>query len=835
MNIPAINPQTADDIQAQKHPPFAAVALNIPLKDTFTYEIPETLRGLVKTGMRVLVPFGRRKLTGYVVGLPRKLEKNIPLKPIEELLDAEAALSEELLSLTKWIAGYYHASWGEAIKASLPAGLDDESHERLVLTDEGRQTLESGSLQAPALLTLQTVRDKKRLTLKQIRRLLKKKFSSAVLARLKNEGLIAAETVMRRSPVNYSYEKTARLVSPAKLDEEAERLLRGSPKQKDLYRVLLEGEIKLPDLARRCPSYAGPLKSLRQKGLAEIVAVKMPRRIQTAPQAGGADGPLRFSPDQERAYGRLEEAISASEYRVFLLHGVTGSGKTEIYIRCIERALQLGKTAIMLVPEISLTPQTASRFKGRFGEQVAILHSALSNNDRYQEWKKVQEGRVSVVVGARSAIFAPFKDLGVVIVDEEHDPSYKQDSSPRYHARDTAIVRARDQKAVVVLGSATPSLESRRNAESGKYVYLALPSRIEDRLLPIVEVRDMRAEKTEKKNFSILSSGLKTAIRLRLERGEQTFLFLNRRGTSNYVFCKECGFVFHCPRCSVTLTFHGSHHSLLCHYCDFRTPPPGTCAECSGEVIRFAGFGTQKLEEDVRRLFPQARISRLDRDTARNHADFETMYRSMTAGEIDILIGTQMIAKGHDFPNVTLVGVVHADLSLNIPDFRSGERSFQLLTQVAGRAGRGNVPGQVIIQTHNPEHYVFQFVRDHDYEKFYETEIVFRRKLHYPPFTRMALLEVESADESLAADGARTLKSILVRQIRPGEGIELLGPSRAVLYKINDKFRWRLILRCRDNRPLQSLLEQSKGLPDWRRLASGKIKLTIDIDPVNLL
>ena len=397
------------------------------------------------------------------------------------------------------------------------------------------------------------------------------------------------------------------------------------------------------------------------------------------------------------------------------------------------------------------------------------------------------------------------------------------------------MMRAREQNAVVLLGSATPSLESTKNAESGKYHYLSLGKRIHNRLLPMVKIVNMKQEMDLKKNFSIFSLSLKKALHERIDRGEQSFLFLNRRGTAKYVFCRECGFAFECPRCSVTLTFHGREHTLLCHYCNFAIRKPGNCADCGGEVIRFSGFGTQKLEDETRKLFPQARIARLDRDTVSGRKSFEDVHRKMNAGEIDILIGTQMITKGHDFPSVTLVGVVYADLSLHIPDFRSAERSFQLLTQVAGRAGRGKVPGLVIVQTLSPDHYVFEFVKDHDYSGFSEKELEFRGKLNYPPFTRMAALEIESdherAGETLASSIQRALNGIL----KGTKDIEVLGPSRAALYRINNRFRRHLILRARDHRQLQSVLRRLYEIPEIKTLSNSKVKLTLDVDPVNLL
>jgi primosomal protein N' (replication factor Y) len=602
-----------------------------------------------------------------------------------------------------------------------------------------------------------------------------------------------------------------------------------------IYNFLTQGEKTISELSKEFPAPSQAIKKLQEREIVEVTTEKFQRPASVEAVEGPQEKSFRFTKDQEKAFKKLSHSIDRSEFSTYLLHGVTGSGKTEIYLRCIQRALEQGKTAIMMVPEISLTPQTVTRFQNRFGNQVAILHSGLSQTERYQEWEKIRRGKVSIVVGARSAVFAPFKNPGVIVIDEEHDTSYKQDASPRYHARDTAIVRARAQNAVVILGSATPSMESLHNAKIDKYQYLSLGKRVQDRLLPVIRLVDMNQERKERKNYSILSGELRTAIRNRLERKEQTFLFLNRRGTAHYVNCRECAFVFDCPRCSVTLTFHGRENVLRCHYCGHQTRMSNTCKDCGGEVIRFSGFGTQKLEEETRRLFPEAKIIRLDRDTTRGKSSFETMHRLMNSREIDILIGTQMITKGHDFPHVTLVGVVQADLSLNIPDFRASERSFQLLTQVAGRAGRGKVPGQVIIQTSHPDHYVFDFVKKHDIEMFYQKEINFRKKLNYPPFTRMVAIEIEAENERQGESTTRQVKTILARLVSASPGSEILGPSRAALYQIKNKFRWHIILRSERAGFLQTIVSQFLAAQESSGLSNAKIKISLDVDPVNIM
>ena len=741
--------------------PYAEVVFNLPLRDPFTYIIPPKLLGKVRVGMRVLVPFGRRRITGYVVNLVEKWDKPIALKTIAELPDLEPIVSEEILSLTRWLADYYQSAWGEAISSALPAGLDKTS---------------------------------------------------------------------------YQLVKAVRLASNLPTEEEITDLLKRSPKQKSVFDLVRQKEINLAELETLIPGGKSALRSLKEKKLVEVFTEKKER--QALVPEGTMDQPfgshLTFTPEQEAVFNEISSTIDAGKFQSFLLHGITGSGKTEVYIRCIQRILEMDKTAIMMVPEISLTPQTVKRFRQRFGDRVAILHSGLSQTERYLEWKKIYEEKVSIAVGARSAVFAPFKNLGIIVIDEEHDGSYKQDSNPRYHARDTAVMRVRSANAVVLMGSATPSMESVHNTQLKKYKYLSLKSRIGESMLPIVSMVDMKRERKEFKNFAMLSGVLRSAIRDRLSRNEQIFLFLNRRGTARFVFCPDCGYVLECAHCSVTLTFHGTEDRLLCHYCNFKARMPNHCVECHGEVIRFSGFGTQKMEEEVNKLFPHARTTRIDRDTTRGRDSFAAMHRDMNAGNIDILIGTQMITKGHDFPNVTLVGVIHADLALNIPDFRSCERAFQLLTQVAGRAGRGKVPGKVIIQTNNPDHYMFEFVQEHDVNAFHEKELKLRRQLNYPPFTRLVAIELVSDNESLVKSTSEKLGRALTRQATRNKGVEILGPSKAALYQIQNKFRWHVILRGQKMQALQGILADSRELQELKSASSGKLKISVDVDPFNL-
>ena len=697
----------------------------------------------------------------------------------------------------------------------------------------GVSALTKGTFSKPATLLLHFIREHPKATIKQCQKGLGKKFSAYSLAHFKQDGLLTSTESIHKSTIGYQYIKTARLNPDFQELGQVEQLLKRSPKQKKVYDQLANGETSTSDLEKSVKGSAAALKSLKEKGLVEIFSNKVERTAHVDISNQPIGPSLKFTPEQKKVFAKLSEAIKQSKFQPFLLQGVTGSGKTEIYIRCIQQVLEQGKTAIMMVPEISLTPQTVERFRQRFGDRVAILHSGLSQKERFIEWKKIHDKQVSIAVGARSAVFAPFTNLGIIVIDEEHDGSYKQDSTPRYHARDTAVMRALSQNAVVLLGSATPSLESVHNTQLNKYQYLALDKRVGDRMLPIVSLIDMRRERKEFKNFSILSGQLIASIRDRLSRKEQIFLFLNRRGTARFVYCPDCGYVLECNHCSVTLTFHGTDDRLLCHYCNFSARMPGNCLECQGEVIRFSGFGTQKLEEETLKLFPKARVSRLDRDTTQGKSAFANMHRKMHSGEIDILIGTQMITKGHDFPNVTLVGVVAADLALNIPDFRSCERAFQLMTQVAGRAGRGEVPGKVLIQTNNPDHYMFEFVMEHDVKAFHDKELKFRKRLNYPPYTKMIALEVVCENETQGQNAIGKLRQSLSRLMPKEKSVELIGPSKAALYRLQNKFRWHLILRGENMKQLQNILLKCSPLNETK--ARDKVKITIDVDPLNLL
>jgi primosomal protein N' (replication factor Y) len=596
------------------------------------------------------------------------------------------------------------------------------------------------------------------------------------------------------------------------------------PKQKELILLLCDRQIMRWEDLRGFSS--GTIKSLCDAGMAAIVE----KDAEEEPEQEGfvPSDPPELMLGQKEAVQRIRDAASSGSFGVFLLHGVTGSGKTEVYLHAIRSLAGTGKGAIVLVPEIALTPQLLSRFNKRFGNRVAVLHSGLTDRERADEYRRIRAGRVDVVVGARSAVFAPFKNVGLIVVDEEHENSYKQDEGLRYHGRDVAVMRAKFQNAVVVLGSATPSLESYYNAKNGKYQYLRLAVRVDHRPMPEVEIIDAKSLPKQE----LYSPRLLSDIRQRLERSEQVLLLLNRRGFSSVLICRECGTAIKCPSCSVSLAYHKAEQKLKCHYCGYLIRPPAKCPGCTGIELKLLGSGTQKIEEELQPLFPAARIRRMDSDSVKGRHAYDDLLRSVDRREVDILLGTQMIAKGHDFPAVTLVGVVDADVGLNLPDFRSAEKTFQLITQAAGRAGRGDVAGEVIIQTMNPNHYSILHSRTHDYEGFYNEEIKYRSQLGYPPIGRFIKLEMKSPDEGCAREAAKTAQD-RIRSLMRGKETILLGPAPAPISRLRGQFRFQLLLLSQKREAIRSLAVEGRNAVEEKY--GRKCKVIIDVDPVNLM
>ena len=816
---------------------FVDVAPLGPIPDVLSYALPPEWLGVVRPGMRVLVPLGKRLVTGCVVALRDTPAVDTP-KFVADLLDDQPALTPELVELTHWMADYYVASWGETIRAALPRALQSDSVESATLTTEGRQATADSHRTALEGRILTSLSQHRSLTLKQLQRQLAARGVRHAIQRLAAAGLVEVSQKVSAPKLPALTELTFELALPAtEVKAIVQTLERRAPQQAAVLRYVLQaGQCPAAELRRHVPHTSQVIKALEEKGLLRRVPRERGSTLAWRTEEAFLDEPtVTLNLAQREAFERICQLLQEDQFAPVLLHGVTGSGKTEVYMRAIATALARGKRVIYLVPEIALTPQLLTRMHARFGQAVAVLHSRLTRGERLDEWSRVHKQQASIAIGPRSAVFAPLERVGLIIVDEEHDPSYKQEDAPRYLARDVAIMRAKLANAVVVLGSATPSLESFSNAHQKRYHYLQLPDRVRTQDLPPVVIVDLRREENRAGVGEVLSYPLRQAIAARMVRGEQTLLFLNRRGYATFVQCHDCGFICQCPRCSVTLTFHLDERLLKCHYCQYSSQPPETCPACRGTRVEYFGTGTQKVEREVRRLFPRARVARMDRDATGGRHAYQDILERLARGEIDILIGTQMITKGHDFPRITLVGVVSADVTLGLPDFRAAERTFQVLTQVAGRAGRGEVSGEVIIQTYAPQHYAIQHAQTHHFLGFYAEEMTYRRRLGYPPAVRLAALRFDGRDPQAVEQFCQAFVALFRPYIRQAEGVTILGPAPAVLAKLKNRYRWHLLVKAPTTRRLHEVIEQGFSALKQAAIPRNGVRLAIDVDPINLL
>ncbi len=801
------------------------VAIGLPVFKTFHYRIPEKMKGSLQVGMRVLVPFKGRKVTGFSIDLLEQPPKGVEekLREVEDLLDEAPLIDPQMLRFYRWIADYYLYPLGEVVKTGLPPGLHLKSELILSLTQNGMESLTQGGLEPIKEKVFKEIGRCGKVSLKKILKLFLGEVSRSQLFSLKRKGLLNIDAEIEGKEVKPKFERVVQYQG----GEPPQPI---SKKQAEILNWIKEkGEISYSQLSKRFKSPSKPIQSLQAKGLLSLSRREVCRDLSVRSELKPYPKPEPTS-DQEAILSEILKGIRSKRFSPFLIYGVTGSGKTEIYIRAIEEVLLRGQEAIVLVPEISLTPQLLSRFIDRFGKNLALLHSGLGRGERYDQWRRIWKGEVKIAMGARSAIFAPFKNVGIIVVDEEHDPSYKQEEKLKYHARDVAVVRAKQAEATLLLGSATPSLESFYNAERGKFHLLNLPERIEGRPLPRVEVVDVRKE------GGLLSEKLRAALQKNIEDKKQSLLFLNRRGFANFILCPDCGLTFKCPNCSVTLTYHLRDRSLQCHDCDYRIQAPGDCPKCQGHRLQGMGIGTERLEQEIKSLFPETQVGRMDRDTTSRRRSHLQILKKLESGSIDILVGTQMIVKGHDFPNVTFVGVVSADTSLHFPDFRSSERTFQLLTQVAGRAGRGEVLGEVVIQTFNPDHYSILRAKDHDYVGFYQEEIQFRRALEYPPFSRFINFRLVGNSEKRTKGMGEEMGGIGQSLLKKGygKGIEILGPSPAPFAKMRGKFRWQMLAKGKSPQLLHQFAKELASRMETPLKGKG-VNLDIDVDPVFIL
>jgi primosomal protein N' (replication factor Y) len=818
------------------------VALPLPIYRTFSYEVHGEAP---LPGTRVLVPFRRQELIGWITA-DRPDPDVQKVKAVLGVLEDVPSVTPDLMELCGWMAEYYVAPLGIAIRASIPAVLSDVSRDYLSLTG-----LQGGDLSNREKRLLEWLSERKGpQRVKTTRNNLGIGSIWPEVRSLIASGHITHETVSPQSP-SVKTRRVVRIVRSLENLLERDQAFGRGERQREAF-GFIEAAGKSVELARLTKEEGfsrGVVTALTKKGLVEVVDEEEIRD----PFAGVPQGQsARHTPTdaQQIALNALLEALDERDPKPFLLQGVTGSGKTLVYIELLREALKRGQTAIVLVPEIALTPQTVSRFRAHFGDEVAVLHSGLSSGERYDAWRMLRRGERRIAVGARSALFAPIENIGVIVVDEEHDSSYKQSEAPRYHARDLAVMRARAHGAVCVLGSATPSLETWHNSSVGKFSRLVLPERAGGGRLPLVQVIDLRAERKKEKSehgakvskqsrgSGVLTEDLVEAVDLRIARSEQVILLLNRRGYSSFVQCRECGEVEQCENCSVSLTYHRVTQRIVCHHCRFEAVAPSRCTRCGSTDLSFRGLGTEQVEQITAEAFPEARIARMDVDTTSGKWAHQRILERVGRGEIDILLGTQMIAKGLDFPRVTLVGVVNADTGMHLPDFRASERTFQLLSQVAGRAGRSELGGEVIIQTSLPEHYAVRAAVSHDFESFALRELRERKSPLYPPHLRIINVVFSSPDQRLALqaseEAANWVREGLAKRKRAGatEQLELVGPAPAPIEKLHGRWRWHFFLRS-DSPPILGTV--ARALVERLRLPAGDIRLTLDRDPVALL
>jgi primosomal protein N' (replication factor Y) len=819
-------------------PEYVEVAVPVHVSSTFIYRLPVSLRQLAQAGSRIVVPFGRKFVTGYIVAVLEKLRAGTSLresdiKEAREILDVVPLVTPELLQLTRWVAEYYLAPWGEVIKAALPPGISPTIDQFLSITENGRLELSKLSTQDSLSIKqrlLQVVAESEEPSMAAASAELPAAPVAKLARELEDDGLLR---IMQRAGsgfVKAKYQRRVRLVTDEQPNETEGRKFTDA--QLRIIDALKGREsLALAELLATANVSVSSVGTLHKRKLVQIYEERL-RRDPLGDAAFAQHEDYRLTVDQQNVLAELDGPLRAPAYAAFLLHGVTGSGKTEVYIRAMRVALDLGRSALMLVPEIALTPVFSRRLKMHFGDRVAIFHSSLSRGERFDEWTRVRNGAARIVIGTRSAVFAPIKDLGLVIVDEEHESTYRQQDSPHYNGRDTAIVRAQKESAVVILGSATPSLESFHNASTGKYQYLQLPNRLGNRPMAVAAIIDMRAVFARHQKAKVFSDELLQAIEETHRKQEQSIILLNRRGYSSFVLCRSCGESVQCPNCDVTLTYHRSERVIICHYCNHREAAPHKCPSCEGKFIYYVGEGTQQIEEQLKKLFPSLRIARIDRDTASRRGAFENSLAEFGKGEIDMLVGTQILAKGHDFPNVTLVGVVSVDAGMALPDFRAAERTFQLLTQVAGRAGRGDRAGKVLIQTYHPYHYALRHASAQDYSGFYEEEIRHRQNHTYPPFVALASLLVHGSDLARVRSEAVELRKEL-DQANGERAARILGPAPAPLARLKGEFRMQLLIKCRNRRELRRIIDDA-----LKALSERKINLrsiNVEIDPVSIM
>jgi primosomal protein N' (replication factor Y) len=804
------------------------IAVALPVWGTYTYRVKADLLSEAVPGRRVLVPFGPRRVTGYVLG-PAVEPTSAELKDIMDVLDGEAFFPATMIPFFRWIADYYLHPLGDVIKNALPSGLNLYEFNQYAITEAACRLPDASRLTETEQAVLACLKQGA-CRLKELNTYLERPVPGRLLRQMERCGWVRRKKALLGGRTRPKQEKVVHLVA---CDLPGERLTA----QRRAVAAYLEvhGDTPLRQLAQAIPNAAAVVRGMAARGFVEVAMQSAYRDPFGEPIL--PDCPPELTEEQRRALAAVREAAGKG-FAPVLLEGVTGSGKTEIYLQAVAETVARQRSALVLVPEIALIAQMEHRFRARFGEQIAVLHSGLSSGERLDQWLRILRGEVAIVIGARSAIFAPLEHIGLIVVDEEHDPSYKQDTQLHYNARDLAVVRAKQDGCPVLLGSATPSLQSYHNARSGRFAHILMMTRVTPQPLPRVDIVDLSALRQERGLRRHLSPELIEAVGQTLEKKEQSLLFLNRRGYAQYPHCPSCGTPVRCRNCSITLTYHRGANAYRCHYCGHTRAANIPCSACGAEKLWHFGLGTEKLEEALQKLFPEARTARMDRDTTRRKGSLLRILKDLQRGTIDILVGTQMVAKGHDFPNITLVGIVCADTTLNFPDFRSSERTFQLLAQVAGRAGRGRQPGRVILQTYTPTHFTITAAREQDFKAFYAEESASRRALHYPPFSRMVQFLVTGRSREQTRETAETLGAAARGRLQHDRSlrrqISILGPAEAALPQVAGRFRWQLLIKGQRptilNRLARDLLQ---AVPGAR--GDGAVQVTVDVDPMFML
>lgn len=824
----------------QTVPLYAQVAVPVHLTKTFTYRLPPAIQRAARVGSRVMVQLGTKPVTGYIVALLPRLRSGTSLieseiKWVQELLDADPPLTSEVLEITRWVADYYAAPWGEVMRAALPGGINTTVEQTVSITAQGREALsdlENSRTARVRARALSLLADEGELELKAFCSRIGAAKTPQWLREMETEGLIERSYRTRSTVTRAKRRKAVRLVTPESAEAHtADKRVTQAQQRAIEVLVANQNAMAVSDLIKAANVSESVVRTLSKKGVVEEFEEDVRRDPLLRAELPNTEV-FKLTSAQAGALQSIVKRLSEKVFATLLLHGVTGSGKTEVYIRAMQAALDSSRGAMMLVPEIALTPILSRRLRAHFGGRIAIFHSSLSKGERFDEWSRLRTGEARVVLGTRSAVFAPVRNLGVIIIDEEQDASYRQEESPFYHARDTAIVRAQKESAVIVLGSATPSLESFHNAQAGKYEYLLLPERVANRPMARAEMIDMREVFARRKKPAVFSDELLNAIHHTNERREQTIILLNRRGYSSFILCRSCGESINCPNCDVTLTYHQSDRILICHYCNHHQRAPSQCPACGSKYIYYVGEGTEQIEELLRKRFPTLRIGRIDRDTKARRHQFEKTLLDFAKGELDLLVGTQMLAKGHDFPNVTLVGVVSVDAGLALPDFRAAERAFQLITQVAGRAGRGDLPGRVLIQTYHPHHYALRHACAQDYRGFYDEEIRHRRNHGYPPFVALALLLIRHKDAARANASAHQVRTALVEANRD-HACRILGPAPAPFARLRGEHRVQLLIKSRSRKQMRAVIDSA--LQQLEKAGQDLRSVTLEIDPVSMM